>query len=187
LCSNFLRDNLHHYIIGDPHFPSLPKIAILHGLAKAESEFIDLAKSTGDKSGSCVLIVLIIGKICYIANIGDSRAILSTERGKEAYSLSRDHIPTNEIEQSRIKNAGGQVYCSTKDFKSCRVIPGGLNVSRTIGDVNAKLTEFGGIPNVISSQPDIRTIKIKKDHDFILMGCDGVFDVLSTKDAIETV
>lgn len=37
-----------------------------------------------------------------------------------------------------------------------RVFPGRLSVSRTFGDVEAKLWIFGGIPGVISAEPDIK-------------------------------
>lgn len=37
-----------------------------------------------------------------------------------------------------------------------RVFPGRLSVSRTFGDIEAKVREYGGIPNVISAEPEIR-------------------------------
>jgi protein phosphatase 2C family protein 2/3 len=59
-----------------------------------------------------------------------------------------------------------------------------LSVSRTVGDIEAKLTKYGGNPKVIISDPDITAFEIKSDHDFIVIGCDGIFDKLSSKDAI---
>lgn len=35
-----------------------------------------------DKSGSCAIITLIIDDICFIANTGDSRAVMSANGGK---------------------------------------------------------------------------------------------------------
>ena len=43
-----------------------------------------------------------------------------------------------------------------------RIFPGKLSVSRTIGDIEAKHKDFGGINGVISCQPDIRKFKISK-------------------------
>jgi protein phosphatase 2C family protein 2/3 len=63
-----------------------------------------------DKSGSCAIVVLIVGEMCYVANVGDSRAVLSGENGKKAYPLSLDHKPTEEVEKKRIKEYGGHIY-----------------------------------------------------------------------------
>lgn len=41
-----------------------------------------------DKSGSCAIIVLTVETECYIANVGDSRAIMSAEHGMKTYELS---------------------------------------------------------------------------------------------------
>ena len=41
-----------------------------------------------------------------------------------------------------------------------RVFPGRLSVSRTFGDIEAKLPRFGGNPNVIICEPEIRAFKL---------------------------
>ena len=41
-----------------------------------------------------------------------------------------------------------------------RVFPGRLSVSRTIGDIEAKRKEFGGIPNVVSAVPTVKMVEV---------------------------
>ncbi len=50
-----------------------------------------------------------------------------------------------------------------------RVLPGRLSVCRTFGDVEAKEPRYGGNPNVVIATPEIKSFKITKDHDFIVM------------------
>jgi protein phosphatase 2C family protein 2/3 len=50
-------------------------------------------------------------------------------------------------------------------------MPGRLSVSRTIGDIEAKSTKYGGKPNVVSAMPEIFTFKLKEKDDFIVIGC----------------
>ena len=85
LCANFLKEKLHHYITETQEFKDCKTEALRKGLMKAEIEFFKLARSTPilDISGSCALVALIEGKSCYIANVGDSRMILSSSRGIE--------------------------------------------------------------------------------------------------------
>ena len=63
-----------------------------------------------DKSGSCAIICLIIDDIVYVANVGDSRAILSSNSGQKIYCLSKDHKPSDQNEKKRILSFGGKVY-----------------------------------------------------------------------------
>ena len=203
-CADFLKDNLHSFIIKDINFPQNPKKALINGFQKAEDYFInnyalnkDNPNEINDKSGSCAIIALIIENICYIANVGDSRALISLNKGKDIIVLSKDHKPNEENEYKRIILNGGKIYqTQTTTNKSnynqiligpYRVFPGRLSVSRTIGDVEAKLPKFGGKENVIISNPEINYFYIDDEIDFLILGCDGIFDQLNNEEVAKCV
>lgn len=152
-----------------------------------------------DKSGSCIILLLQVDNKCYVANVGDSRAILSSNRGQLIQNLSIDHKPNLNVESKRIRENGGNIYQSYVKSASpgnqkihliygpYRVFPGKLSVSRTIGDADAKLTKYGGNPMCVICKPDIKVTEIKDIDDFIILGCDGVFDKLQNKDIIRSV
>jgi protein phosphatase PTC2/3 len=54
--------------------------------------------------------MMIVDDNCYICNLGDSRAILSQGSGQTRIALTRDHKPSEKLEQKRIQEAGGKVY-----------------------------------------------------------------------------
>jgi len=93
-------------------FPENPKKAIENGFALAESTFLEKAQSTPliERSGSCAIVILIIDNMCYCANLGDSRAILSLNGGANFISLTQDHKPQMKGEETRILNSGGKIY-----------------------------------------------------------------------------
>ena len=63
-----------------------------------------------ERSGSCGIVVLMVGNECYVANVGDSRAIMSADKGKKLFLLSRDHRPNEDYEVQRIVKNGGGIY-----------------------------------------------------------------------------
>lgn len=63
-----------------------------------------------DRSGSCAIVALIIEKKVYVINVGDSRAIMSSDGGNYCLNLSLDHKPNDDNEQKRILANGGHVY-----------------------------------------------------------------------------
>lgn len=68
-----------------------------------------------------------------------------------------------------------------------RVLPGRLSVSRTFGDCMAKMEKYGGNCNCIIAEPDIFSVPVNDDLDFILIGSDGIFDRVSTEDTAQIV
>lgn len=115
MCSDYLRDNLHHFIIKDPQFPLNPKEAIRKGFQVAENDFLknyalDAYGQLADCSGSCAIVCLVVDDVIYIANVGDSRAAMSSNLGTIITTLSEDHKPNDEKETKRINDAGGKIY-----------------------------------------------------------------------------
>ena len=201
--ADFLRDNLHQFVIKEPSFPKDPEEALRKGFVAAEKVFTDSAQEKGEvieKSGSWAIVILIVGDDWYVVNVGDSRAVLSHDQGRKGTPLSIDHKPSESSERKRIYDSGGQIYqtatvASAADPSSppeiiigpIRVFPGRLSVSRTFGDTEAKITAKGGNPNVVIWTPEIRSFKIDKSHDFIILGWDGIFDKLTDKEWVSWV
>ncbi|OMJ78725.1 hypothetical protein SteCoe_21402 [Stentor coeruleus] len=195
-CADFLRDNLHLFVTKNENFPFNPKEALTQGFAQAENAFFEYSKSQSprDKSGSCAVVVLIVGDVCYVANVGDSRAVMSGESGNKVYPLTKDHKPNDPNERQRIEKNGGRVYQSSAQIAPdqlvmgpFRILPGRLSVSRSIGDFEAKVIEYGGNPEVLIPTPEIRAFKIHSEYDFILMASDGIFDKLTNREAVQCV
>jgi serine/threonine protein phosphatase PrpC len=196
-------------IVRDENFPRDPRQAIKNGIAEAEKVFLEWAHSQSrpeddivERSGSCAIIILIVGEIVYVANVGDSRAFMSVDGGQKIMLLSKDHKPEDEGETKRVEENGGQIYQNksyvpdpSPDNLSGvqtiigphRVFPGRLSVSRTIGDIEAKDPRYGGNPKCVVPIPDIKVFKIQPNHDFIFLGCDGVFEKLSNREVLNSI
>ena len=178
--SKYLKDNYHSLLLSDPNVFNDTKKAILSTFHKIETEMI----SKEEKSGSCALILVNVSNKLFIANIGDSRCVISDEHSDEIAQLSIDHKPSSEAEKERIVKNGGKIKVAGNQS---RIIPSGLSVSRTIGDIDAKSHSLGGVSDIISSIPDIVEIDNVTDIDFIVLASDGIFDALSNKEIVSTV
>ena len=207
-CADYLKDNLIKKISNNNYFPNDIIKAIKYGFESAEKDYLENYAVHNnkliDRSGSCALILITKNNTLYVANVGDSRCVVSCANGKVIKDVTRDHKPNYPYEKERILKNSGSVYQTEipieldaeeeeddmfKDkviLGPYRVIPGRLSVSRTIGDAEAKVPIFGGNPQVIISEPDIFVYDLEKDDvDFFIMGCDGIYDQLSSKDVID--
>uniref|UniRef100_A0A1A7WSJ9 Protein phosphatase 1G n=2 Tax=Iconisemion striatum TaxID=60296 RepID=A0A1A7WSJ9_9TELE len=140
---------------------------------------MDGKEEPGSDSGTTAVVALIRGKQLIVANAGDSRCVVS-EKGK-AVDMSYDHKPEDEVELARIKNAGGKV---TMDGR----VNGGLNLSRAIGDHFYKRNK--SLPpeeQMISAMPDVKVLTLNEDHDFMVIACDGIWNVLSSQEVVDFI
>ncbi|XP_056617551.1 protein phosphatase 1G [Triplophysa dalaica] len=140
---------------------------------------MDGKEEPGSDSGTTAVVALIRGKQLIVANAGDSRCVVS-EKGK-AVDMSYDHKPEDELELARIKNAGGKV---TMDGR----VNGGLNLSRAIGDHFYKRNK--NLPpeeQMISALPDVKVLTFNEDHEFMVIACDGIWNVMSSQEVVDFV
>lgn len=135
-CAEYLKCNLHNTIFRSNYFPDEPIKAIEDGFKQTEQRFtssIYQNRTYQDFSGSCALVIIIIDNMCYVANLGDSRAIYSKNSGEELFQITRDQKPNDPIEHKRIREGGGSIY-QTPGFGlgAClpyRILPGKLSVN----------------------------------------------------------
>ncbi|XP_077148105.1 protein phosphatase 1G [Ranitomeya variabilis] len=140
---------------------------------------MDGKEEPGSDSGTTAVVALIRGKQLIVANAGDSRCVVS--EGGKAVDMSYDHKPEDELELARIKNAGGKV---TMDGR----VNGGLNLSRAIGDHFYKRNQ--NLPpeeQMISALPDIKVLTLNEEHDFMVIACDGIWNVMSSQEVVDFI
>ena len=137
------------------------------------SSFKYLQRELGKRNvqdGTAANIVYIRNSILYVANAGDARSVLS--RDGIAYALSRDHKPENADERERIEELGGFVTESKR-------VNGVLALSRALGDCD--------LQPPISCEPVVTVTELLPDDNFIIMGCDGLWDMISNEKAVELI
>jgi len=131
-----------------------------------------------EEGGTTATCVYIRGqeKRIWVANVGDSRCVLS--RSGVAVPLSRDQRPDRDDEKQRIEEVGGTVvFCPGTGGQRWRV-EGTLNISRSLGDKKLKF---------VSSEPEIHEEIIGDDDQFLILATDGLWNVIDSQQAVDTV
>lgn len=173
--AEFLRNNLMRNVVQNANFIIDPELALKEAFYRTDQDFYDSC-GPGETSGSTGLAACVIGGKLYIANAGDCRAVLS-RKGK-AIDLSIDQKPSSEGEMERIKNAGG--------FVEDGYVNGLLGVSRAFGDWHLEgLKGRGGKTGPLTVDPEIEKTRLTEDDEFLILACDGLWDVFSSQNAID--
>ncbi|XP_062269862.1 protein phosphatase 1bb isoform X1 [Platichthys flesus] len=140
--------------------------------------FTDLRQGM-DRSGSTAVCVLLSPTHLYFINCGDSRAVLCRD-SKLGFS-TQDHKPCNPREKERIQNAGGSVMIQR--------VNGSLAVSRALGDYDYKCVDGKGpTEQLVSPEPEVCVLERAPEGDeFVVLACDGIWDVMSNEELCEFV
>ncbi|VAH17743.1 unnamed protein product [Triticum turgidum subsp. durum] len=156
----FVRKNLLKFIIEDGHFPNSMEKAIRSAFVKADHAIADS---------------LSLDRTLLVANAGDCRAVLG-KRGR-AVELSKDHKPSCKSEKLRIENLGGIVFDG--------YLNGQLSVARAIGDWHVKGSK--GSISPLTPEPEFQEVRLTEEDEFLIIGCDGLWDVMTSQCAVSMV
>ena len=126
--------------------------------------------------GATAIAALVWGRHLYVANAGDCRAMLV--RGTQAVALTRDHTAEDAGERARVEAAGGSLQRDASG--KWRVGAAGLAVTRGLGDFDAR--DCGLTP-----EPEITRVTLEPEDEYIVLACDGLWDVLTVDDVAQLV
>ncbi|SPP77533.1 probable protein phosphatase 2C T23F11.1 [Drosophila guanche] len=174
--AQYAGKHLHKFVLKRPEYNDNDiERALQQGFLDIDYEMLH-NESWGDQmAGSTAVVVLVKDSKLYCANAGDSRAIACVNGQLEI--LSMDHKPNNEGESKRIIEGGGWV-----EFNR---VNGNLALSRALGDFVFKRSNKKPEDQIVTAYPDVETRKIMEDWEFIVLACDGIWDVMSNAEVLE--
>lgn len=182
-CAQFAKDNLANYLKQKIEkslewndqiiYPAFKDVMV-----ELNENFFNTIYTTGrvDKSGTAVLCALVIGEHVWVANVGDSRAILVDSFG-QVVQASHDAKPNDVRFSKGITKKGGKVYEGR--------IEGQLAMGRALGDRNVN-ADNGSY--VVPNKPKITKYNLADfEGGHLVLACDGIWDVATSEQVGEFV
>lgn len=175
-----------------------------------EEEFLSLVRKQWQTRpqiasvGSCCLVGIICGGMLYIANAGDSRAVLGKReralKEVKAVQLSSEHNASLESVREELRSLHpDDPHVVVLKHKVWRV-KGIIQVSRSIGDAYLKRPEFNREPllpkfrvpgtfqkPILLAEPSIVVQKLLPEDQFLIFASDGLWEHLSNQEAVDIV
>lgn len=148
--------------------------ALSSAFLEADSQIVKL----GLQNSGCTVAVAVLKwepdgnsrkRMLYTANVGDARIVLS--RGGKAYRLTYDHKGSDPNEARRVQNLGGIMMNNR--------VNGVLAVTRSLGDSYMK--------DFVSGAPFTTETKLSEKDEFLIVACDGLWDVCQDSAAVDIV
>ncbi|KAJ6790566.1 putative protein phosphatase 2C 52 [Iris pallida] len=167
--AEYLKENLFENLLKHPKFMTDTKLAIRETYQKTDADFLDAEKNTLRDDGSTASTAVLVGNHLYVANVGDSRAVIS--KAGKAIQLSDDHKPNRSDERKRIESAGGVVM-----WAGTWRVGGVLAMSRAFG--NRLLKQF------VVAEPEIQEKVVDEEFELLVLASDGLWDVVANEDAV---
>lgn len=203
-CSQFVKRRLCENLLRDDRFRT-DAVQALHSAFLATNSQLHADSLDDSMSGTTAVTVLVRGKTIYIANTGDSRAVIAEKRGEDvvAVDLSIDQTPYRTDELERVKECGARVMTldQIEGLKNPDVQCWGTEESddgdpprlwvqngmypgtaftRSIGDSVAE--SIGVVAN-----PEIFILELNANHPFFVLASDGVFEFLSSQTVVDMI
>ncbi|OIW17068.1 hypothetical protein TanjilG_15651 [Lupinus angustifolius] len=167
--AEYLKDHLFDNLMKHPQFLTDAKFAISETYQQTDADFLNVEKETFRDDGSTASTAVLVDNHLYVANVGDSRTIIS--KAGKAIALSEDHKPNRSDERKRIENAGGVVM-----WAGTWRVGGVLAMSRAFG--NRMLKPF------VVAEPEIQDQEIDEQIELLILASDGLWDVIQNEDAV---
>ncbi|KAA8538090.1 hypothetical protein F0562_027698 [Nyssa sinensis] len=166
----YLQKHLFANILKEEEFWTDPNRSISNAYERTDQTILSQSSNLGRGGSTAVTAILINCQRLWVANLGDSRAVLS--RDGQAIQMTTDHEPNTE--RDSIENRGGFVLNMPGDVPR---VNGQLAVSRAFGDKSLK--------SHLRSDPDIQDTNIDISTDILILASDGLWKVMANQEAVD--
>jgi serine/threonine protein phosphatase PrpC len=176
-CAQLCKENIPSRIAA--HMRSgLPCPDALHrSFCEADKQFLESPSGSSSGSTANVAVYDRDRNVFYVANTGDTRAVVC--RNGTALDLSYDRKGSDSEEIARVVRAGG--------FVANGRIQGSLAVSRALGDIQLKEQGNLNLKGVLLPDPELSCFFPTAVDHFMIIATDGLWDVLSSQAAVDHV
>ncbi|GAV63351.1 PP2C domain-containing protein [Cephalotus follicularis] len=197
-CSTFVKDRLVQLLADDPLLLDDPGKTYNSAFLSTNYE-LHCSEIDDTMSGTTAITVLVIGDTLYVANAGDSRAVIAVKNGNRivAEDLSNDQTPFRKDEYERVKVCGARVLSVDQvgGLKDPNVQAWGDEESQG-GDPPRLWVQNGMYPGTaftrsvgdstaerigVVADPEVSTVQLTPNHLFFVVASDGVFEFLSSQ------
>jgi serine/threonine protein phosphatase PrpC len=176
--AQYLASNLEQHIQRAWSSSSSCEDLLIQSLKDADEAFRRTCNCSRTFPGSTATVAMFYNDRLCVANIGDSRAVMCRDGIVTAVTV--DQTADREEERRRIVEEGGSVQCVDGHW---RVGGPGLVVTRSIGDADLK-------SQGVTAEAEVTTIDLCQcdgEDNFLILATDGVWDVMSAKQAVDLV
>ncbi|PSR95335.1 Protein like [Actinidia chinensis var. chinensis] len=170
--ANYLQSHLFNNILKEHDFWKDTESAIRRAYHTTDAYILEQSDALGKGGSTAVTAILINSQKLVVANVGDSRAVIS-KKGV-ATQLSVDHEPSKEMKM--IESKGGFVSNFPGDVPR---VDGQLAVARAFGDKILK--------RHLSSEPDVVVEMIDDDTEFVILASDGLWKAMTNQEAVDSI
>ncbi|XP_010546902.1 PREDICTED: probable protein phosphatase 2C 35 [Tarenaya hassleriana] len=203
-CSNFVKERVVDMLSEDPVLFDDPEKAYKSAFLRTNEELHD-SDIDDSMSGTTAITVLVVGDKLYVANVGDSRAVLAVKDGNRilAEDLSYDQTPFRKDECERVKSCGARVLSvdQVEGLKDPNIqtwgdeeneggdpprlwvqngMYPGTAFTRSVGDSTAE--DIGVI-----ADPEVSMVHLSPNHLFFVVASDGIFEFLPSQAVVDMV
>ncbi|CAA2992790.1 probable phosphatase 2C 60 [Olea europaea subsp. europaea] len=154
--------------------------------------------------GTCCLVGVICNGTLYVANLGDSRAVMGSRvkaTGEVlAIQVSTEHNVSIESVRQELQSLHPDDSQIVVLKHNVWRVKGIIQISRSIGDVYLKKAEFNREPlyakfrvcepfkrPILSSEPSISVHQLLPQDLFIILASDGLWEHLTNQEAVDLV
>lgn len=123
--------------------------------------------------GTTALAAYVVGELVFVANAGDTRAVLRRESARLPVRLSVDHKASEPREAARVTASGSVISCVAGSVPR---VAGYLAVTRAMHGAP-------GLADAVTWRPSVSCDVFRSTGDVLLLASDGVWDRLSDRTA----